>query len=996
MIELNQRVCLIRNHKIKGKIISIIEQKGFEVIWDNGDIEIIRENEIQPEIINQTPWERLANNEFTNFYNYSISSIVSKVKNVNLNCISTLKASRTIFKPFQFIPLLKFLNSENRRIIVADEVGLGKTISAGHIILELIARGELKNLLVVCLNSIQDKWIDDLQDKFNIRLKQFETLKDFKTSIERYEIYNENIFGVINYEKFRNKESSVFFENIKMNFDLIVLDEAHTLRNKNTNTSKSLKNITDNANGIVMLTATPIMTSLENLYNLIKLLDEENFSNYQIFHNTINLNKPFLLAYNKLHENIDTKEIAAFLENSNVESLFKYGKEEFKNYVSLSEQLKNDSLYDRLIKELKKDEPIDKKRKARIQDMLINLNSLNHFYTRTRKKDVSVGKDFVTRKVKAINFEMNDNEKLLYDKGIYEIKKNNKGISISQIERKFTSSLFAENYLNEQINCSDSKYDALKECINTIEKSEKNNKKLIVFAFFKNTLLYLEKRLKNDGFKTGLIYGDKNITERNKILKEFSKGKFNILLSSEVGSTGLDLQFCDTIVNYDLPWNPMVIEQRIGRIDRIGQQSKEIKIFNFFYDNTIEQKIYKKLFERIKIFEESLGNLDEILGNEETYIEKAIHNLYKQDLTDEEIGKELDKIAQAIENNNQHLARINEELKDSFSNDFYFENEVKSIEQNKYYITENDLIELINRLIANCLTTCTFNKNNENSFEYILEQPKEFKINEFIEEHVDKGNAELKILIREFKNKNQNKKINCTFNQQYAFKNKDIEYISAYHPIINATANYFQKKNLTKNSVYRFALNKNEINQPEFNSKFKKGFYFLVRYEFEIEKITNKTSSVFTYLKSLVINLNGNEFSIISSEDCEFFSAICQQYKSSIPENGIIKFNKELVHEIKNIYSSFILNEKEDLRKYEEAKFISELTRKIKRELFDIEKRIERITFAINEGRGIETVYRKNLSDLEVRKNEILEKTQNSKLEINSKLISLNFIFLYG
>ena len=131
MFEIGHRICLIGDKNKRGRVNDIPTIGIYEIIWDNGDIETVRENTLQNAIITQTPWERLSKNEFDDYRNFTISSIINKVRNTSANTISTLKASKTIFKPYQFIPLLKLLNSENKRIIVADEVGLGKTISAG-------------------------------------------------------------------------------------------------------------------------------------------------------------------------------------------------------------------------------------------------------------------------------------------------------------------------------------------------------------------------------------------------------------------------------------------------------------------------------------------------------------------------------------------------------------------------------------------------------------------------------------------------------------------------------------------------------------------------------------------------------------------------------------------------------------------------------------------------------------------------------------------------
>src|SRR5690606_3813412 len=176
----------------------------------------------------------------------------------------------------------------------------------------------------------------------------------------------------------------------------------------------------------------------------------------------------------------------------------------------------------------------------------------------------------------------------------------------------------------------------------------------------------------------------------------------------------------------------------------------------------------------------------EILGNREMYIEGEIEKIYKENLTKEEADERLDRIATAIETNKRHLHTIDEGLKDSFSNDLYFENEIKAIEKNKQYLTEIDLIEFIERAISNVLTTLTFNKSRENDLVFIIQQPNEYTIFDFIEKNYDNSNTELSNIFRAFKTKNYDNIIKCTFNQDFAFKNKNVEYISAYHPLINA------------------------------------------------------------------------------------------------------------------------------------------------------------------------------------------------------------------
>jgi superfamily II DNA or RNA helicase len=1006
MFEIGQRICLIADSNKRGRINDLPATGVCEIIWDNEDIETVRHSVIQNEIITQTPWQRLSQNKFDDYRNFTISSIINKVRNTSANTISTLKASKTIFKPYQFIPLLKLLNSENKRIIVADEVGLGKTISAGHIILELAARGELNSLLVVCLNSIQEKWIDELQNKFNVRIERFAKIQDFQNALQNAKEHNDKIFGVINYDKFRQRKNVEYFESNAICFDLLIFDEVHTLRN-DTNARRSLKKFTELANSIVMLTATPIMTSLENLYSLVRLLDEDNYSNYQIFQNAININKPFIRAYNQLNAGVPTIKIAEELKTVEVENVFKYGENESITKVPLSEILVDDDLYHRIIQELDSINPITVSQKVHLQEMLINLNSLNHFYTRARKSEVLTEGNIVQRNANVVEIEMNEDEQKIYNEVIDTVTEDIGGI---QIKRNYASSLFANEFTEEQylkgiydIGFIDGKYNALIEILR-----QQENKQIIVFAFFRKTLLYLKNRLQNDGLKTGLIFGGIDMTERNKIIDSFRNNEFQILLSSEVGSTGLDMQFCDRMVNYDLPWNPMVVEQRIGRIDRIGQKSEIINIFNFIYKDTIEQQIYTRLFNRIGLFKEALGNLDEILGETEKYVEGEIRRIYKENLSKAEINERLDKIASAYERNKLDLHRIDVGLKDSFSNDLYFENEVRAIEKNKQYLTETDLAEFIERIISNKLTTLTFVQSNENKFIFEITQPNEDTIFDFIEEFYNRYNTELTNIFRVFKIKNRGKTIKFTFNQDFAFNNKNIEYISAYHPFINAISNYFHNERLDRNTVFRYAINRNQITESDFNNKYINGFYFLIKYDFEIDKTVNGRLSKFIHLKTLALDLNDNEFTALESEESDYFASICQQFKSYLPEEGVIPFSEELINEIKKKYTEFVLNEKDLLEQTEKLKFDSELARKTKQEIYDIEKKINKETERLeNEKLRLEQLIEKknrnlvgaiasNIEEFKKRKEKLEKLNQESKISVKSKLISLNFIYLYG
>jgi hypothetical protein len=196
----------------------------------------------------------------------------------------------------------------------------------------------------------------------------------------------------------------------------------------------------------------------------------------------------------------------------------------------------------------------------------------------------------------------------------------------------------------------DSKYKVL---IKALRKQLQINpqEKFVLFSYFKGTLGYLKRRLEADSITCELIAGGMSRQERGKALKRFEENsRCRVLLSSEVGSEGIDLQFCRVLINYDLPWNPMRVEQRIGRIDRLGQTAEKISIINFYCQDSIEDRILERLYERIRIFEESIGDIEEILGEE---TEKILHDVIKVDLTEQQrerkAKQEIDAIANQIE-----------------------------------------------------------------------------------------------------------------------------------------------------------------------------------------------------------------------------------------------------------------------------------------------------------------------------------------------------------
>ena len=175
-------------------------KQQYAVRWINsGETTDVLESRLEPERKLENAFDMIQAGIYSAFVDFARLNTQHKIENTSVNTISSLKASRTIFKPYQYKPLLKFLNSDSRRILIADEVGLGKTIEAGHIMLELKARKELNSAIIICPSSLQDKWKDELEMRFDLHFKTYEHKSDFIADIEAHR----PIFGILTYEKIR-------------------------------------------------------------------------------------------------------------------------------------------------------------------------------------------------------------------------------------------------------------------------------------------------------------------------------------------------------------------------------------------------------------------------------------------------------------------------------------------------------------------------------------------------------------------------------------------------------------------------------------------------------------------------------------------------------------------------------------------------------------------------------------------------------------------------
>ena len=845
------------------------------------------------------PFERCMSGIFGSYSEYSKKNTTFKIRNSNNSTISSLKASKTLFRVYQFKPLLKFLNSPNRRLLIADEVGLGKTIEAGHIMLELKARRELHHVLIVCPKSLQRKWKEELSFKFGLQFKIYDSQKELLADMQDHRV---SVHAILNYEKIRMKKNKDgdsknkakedapgnivdYLSENDFKFSLVLCDEAHKMRNRETQTYRGARIIMSQADAAVFLTATPVMISTENLYNLLHLLDNTRFYNYQIFENRLQENRPFVEALTDVNHLVPLPTIAKKLDEAEIITRFFSDEVEiFSRLTTVGKAFANDAMYKEIIQMLNGED--SSKNRARLQYLISSMSMMNNIFSRTRKKEVTTDLSQAERKPHMCKVVLTEREREEYDDVINQYIDDNSytddwgeekltqggALGLVQKKRQVASSVFA--YLNTEESLDkgvdafadypDAKFEELIRIINEVFRH--GTKKIVIFALFRKTLKYLQIRFKKRGFGTLMIHG--LVENRGDVLDEFKNDPdAHILLSSEVGSEGLDMQFCNSMVNYDLPWNPMVVEQRIGRIDRFGQKSPTVNIYNMIVADSIQEDIYIRLLDRIGIFHSTIGDMEAILdaplerGGKVTIQDvynKLEKELYTSRLSEEEKQRKFAEIELAIANEKEYIQHLEEGLDNTLTNDAYFQDEINRIKDNNAYVTETELRNYLESAIRQELSTCTLVQVEDGIYELQMPLSDPRILHNFLTQY-QPGGEENASLFRQFKREIDDKlSIRMTFDQQKAYDNNKLLFMNIYHPIIQACLSYFRKNDDQTKTSFCYAL-------PSDKLLSKGSAYYLIVYQISVSRkvlgITKHTETLLPLLYSV------SERSVVSNEE---------------------------------------------------------------------------------------------------------------------------------
>lgn len=662
------------------------------------------------------------------------------------NVFYAMQASRTDFFAYQFKPVYKFIESTNGRILITDEVGLGKTVEAGLIWLEARARTDARRLLVVCPSMLREKWKQELRFRFNVPAEVYDS-RGFISLLEDFGREGDNFkcAAVCSLQSARQssvQEALRKFENTPYRFDLVVIDEAHHLRNVDTQSHRVGALLSDLTEALVLLTATPIHLKNEDLFRLLSLLDADEFSNQSVFENRLAANEPVIRAQNSLRRvPADTRTASESVGS-----------------LARSPWFENSPLVPLALSRLDGLDPEDHVGLVEAGRIVENLNLFGTTISRTRKREVQEWR--VLREPRVLKVVFNQQELDFYEAvtdavraRVHTASGNSlAAFTLMMPQRQMASCIPAmveyyrdsswgrreadEDLLDEfgleserdegiaadaglsptldaliagwRGNLPDSKFDALRGALQEHFEDDPVSK-VIIFSYFKRTLSYLQRRLAEAGIRSVVIHGDVPMEERQVLIEEFkTQPETQVLLSSEVGSEGIDLQFCRVMVNYDLPWNPMKVEQRIGRIDRLGQKAEVISVINFSVHGTIEEKILGRLYDRIGIFERSLGDLEPILGGE---IQELTVDLLSQRLTPEQVESRIAQTQRAIETRRLQESELEDQSSVFFGSSDYILEQIGQARKLGRWITPEDLISFVTDFFASAYRGTRINRN---------------------------------------------------------------------------------------------------------------------------------------------------------------------------------------------------------------------------------------------------------------------------------------------
>ena len=706
---------------------------------------------------------------------------------------STLSNAQVDLNPHQIeAALFAFKSPLSKGAILADEVGLGKTIEAGLVLSQKWAERK-RNILLIVPSSLRKQWSAELQEKFFLPSIILEA-KSFNQAIKDGNLNpcNQNNAIVICSYHFAKSKSAYIKQTP---FDLVVIDEAHRLRNVYKTSNKIAREIKEAIQEYpkLLLTATPLQNSLLELYGLVSIIDDHVFgdlssfkANYakvpreqDIYDNELGLVEPRQEMFADLRKRLkpvcirtlrrQVLEYINYRDRKPITQDYIPTEQEIELYNGISEYLQRPLLYALPFSQRQLMTLI--LRKLLASSSFAIASTLNGLVFKLEKLIEEINKSLIfTNEELPLGLEDN-----------YEALSNtaDEWIDDEEDEGKEKTGK-KKNYTVEDIphiekeKADLEKFRELAKLIFTNSKGESllialkkgfemtvnlgANKKAVIFTESRITQDYLWNLLSENGYNGKiLLFNGSNTDHKSKeiytawvaknkdsdkitgsktadlraALVDYFKSDAEIMIATEAAAEGINLQFCSLVINYDLPWNPQRIEQRIGRCHRYGQKH-DVVVVNFVNrKNAADQRVYELLDEKFKLFKGVFGASDEVLGSIESGVdfEKRIAGIYQSCRTEEEINKAFDALQSEMDESIQAgMKGAKEKLLENFDFDVHEKLKINLRESKSYLETyENWLWEISRYYLGENATY----SENEYSFKLIQ--------NPFPEEHIEEG-----------------------------------------------------------------------------------------------------------------------------------------------------------------------------------------------------------------------------------------------------------------
>ncbi len=545
-----------------------------------------------------------------NEYYLRYVAMLSKIKSETSEGILSKLSSGVIPLPHQLHVLNRAVSDNNVRYILADEVGLGKTIEAGLIIEELKARGLIKRILVVCPTGLVTQWNIEMEEKFGEKFRiilpeDYDTIRKITDNDDVYGQFDQVISPMDSIkplekrigwteERIEQYNEERIYSIINSGWDLVIIDEAHRVAGSTGEVARyKLGNLLAAASPyLLLLTATPHNGKTEPFLRLIRLVDEKAFPNMKaVVKEQV---APYVIRTEK-REAIDSNGNLLF-KNRNTHIVELHWDERH------SQQRK---LYEMVSSYVSKNYNKALRNRGKNMWVIFLLIMMQRLVT----SSTTAVRQSLQKRIKILEEQAFRYESMTEAEFVEIDLEENMEEAIAAISMDIKSEIEDLNQIvavaqQAEYQYLDVKVEPLLSIVDDIFAEDKN-RKLIIFTEFVATQQYLSKLLKDRGYSTSLLNGSLSIEERNLVLAEFRE-ETSILISTDAGGEGLNLQFANYMINYDLPWNPMKIEQRIGRVDRIGQQ-RDVEIYNFVLADTVETRVKDVLEEKLSVILREIG-----------------------------------------------------------------------------------------------------------------------------------------------------------------------------------------------------------------------------------------------------------------------------------------------------------------------------------------------------------------------------------------------------